>query len=201
MDGFTVYKYVEFLMISLYLIFIFLSVQICFIWVDVDKRELNSKISSKDSILKNSIITVFFIGAFLIIHEFVKGTEQPNLFFKLFELSGFICVVFFIYNWHMTLKSCAHKKKPACDFIQDACLSGIVDEESSTPFLGFRKKMNFRLLFLPVIIVLILSFFIPVSTIYFAAIIGLVFVPPILVIASTLLGGFLISKELNHRQI
>lgn len=149
MDGFTVYKYVEFLMISLYLLFIFLSVQICFIWVDVDKRELNSKISSNDSILKNSIITVFFIGAFLIIQKFVEGTGQPNLFFKLFELSGVICVVFFIYSWHMTLKSCAHKKKPACDFIQDACLSGIVDVEPSTPFLGFRKKINFKLLFLP----------------------------------------------------
>ena len=101
----------------------------------------------------------------------------------------------------MTLKSCAHKKKPACDFIQDACLSGIVDVEPSTPFLGFRKKINFKLLFLPVIIGVIISFFIPVSTIYFVAIIGLLFVPPILVLASTLLGGFLISKELNQRQI
>ncbi len=151
--------------------------------------------------MKNSIITVFFIGAFLIIQKFVEGTGQPNLFFKLFELSGVICVVFFIYNWHMTLKSCAHKKKPACDFIQDACLNGIVDVEPSTPFLGFRKKINFKLLFLLVIIGVIISFFIRVSTIYFVAIIGLLFVPQILVLASTLLGDFFISKELNHRQI
>jgi len=199
MDEYTVYKYLEFLMISLYLIFIFLSVQICFVWVDVDKRELNSKIFANDSILKNSIITVFLIGAFLIIHEFVEGTEQSYLLFELFELLGFICVVYFVHNWYMTLRSCAHKKKPACDFIQDACINGTV--EPSTPFLGFSKKINFRLLVLPVIIGLILSIFIPVSTIYFAVIIGLLFVPPILALASTLLGGFLISKELNHRQL
>jgi hypothetical protein len=201
MDEYTVFKYVEFLMISLYLIFIFLSVQICFIWVDVDKLELNSKIYANDPILKNSIITVFFIGAFLIIHEFVEGTEQSYLLLELFELLGFICVVYFVYNWHMTLRSCAHKKKPACDFIQDACLNSILDIEPSTPFSGFHKKINIRLIFLPVIIVFILSIFIPMSTIYFAVIIGLLFVPPVVAIASTLLGGFLISKELNHRQL
>ncbi|MDP3105759.1 MAG: hypothetical protein Q8M95_14260 [Candidatus Methanoperedens sp.] len=170
MDEYTLYKYVEFLMISLYLIFIFLSVQMCLIWIDVDKHELNSKISANDSILKNSIITVFFIGAFLIIHKFVEGTEQPNLFFKIFELFGFICVVFFIYKWHMTLKSCAHKKKPASDFLHDACLSGIVDVEPSTPFPGFRKKMNFMLLFVSGIAGVLLVFFVPLSTIYFAII-------------------------------
>jgi len=198
MDEYIIYNYVEFLMISLYLIFIFLSVQICFVWVDVDKRELNSKISANDSILRNSIITVFFIGAFLIIHEFVEGTKQVYLLFELFELLGFICVVFFIYNWHITLKSCAHKKKPACDFIREACLNGLVNVEPSTPFLVFHKKTFFRLLFVSGITGAILIFFIPVSTIYFAAIIGLLFVPPIMALVSTLLGGFLISKELKY---
>lgn len=198
MDEYTVYSYVEFLMISLYLIFIFLSVQICFIWVDVDKRELNSKISANESILKNSIITVFFIGTFLIIHEFVEGTKQSYLLFELLELLGFIFVVYFVYNWHITLKSCAHKKKPAFDFIQDACLSGTVEVEQSTPFLVYRKKIFFRLLIVSCITGIILIFFIPVSTIYFAAIIGLLFVPPIMALVSTLLGGFLISKELKY---
>jgi hypothetical protein len=40
-----------------------------------------------------------------------------------------------------------------------------------------------------------------VSTIYFAVIFCLLFVPPVIAIASTLLGGFLISKELNNRQL
>lgn len=198
MDEYTVYSYVEFLMISLYLMFIFLSVQICFVWFDVDKRELNSKISANNSILKNSIITVFFIGAFLIIHEFVEGTKQVYLFFELFELFGFICVVFFIYKWHITLKSCAHKKKTACDFIQDACLNGLVNVQPSAPFLVFHKKTVFRLLLVSGFTGVILIFFIPVSTIYFAAIIGLLFVPPIMAFVSTLLGGFLISKELKY---
>ena len=198
MDEYTVYSYVEFLMISLYLIFLFLSVQICFIWFDVDKRELNSKISANESILKNSVITVFLIGAFLIIHEFVEGTRQSYLLFELFELFGFICVVNFVYNWHMTLKSCAHKKKPVCDLLQDACLSGTVEVEPSTTFLEYRKKINFRLLFVSGIIGAILIFFIPVSTMYFAATIGFLFVPPIMVLVSTLLGGFLISKELKY---
>jgi hypothetical protein len=183
----------------LYLMLVFLSVQIFFMWIDVDKSELRSKISSNESILKNSIITVFFIGTFLIIHKFIEGTKQPYLIIELFDLIGFIFVVYFVYNWHLTLKACSYKKKPASDFILDACLSGNVKIKFNDPFLGESKRTTFRPLIVLGILSVILALFLPVSTIYFAIIIGFLFVPPALALASTMLGGFLISKELHLR--
>lgn len=199
MDEYTVYKYIEFIMVSLYLTFVFLSIQIFFIWMDVDKTELRSKISANESILKNSIITVFFIGTLLIINEFIERTKQPYLIIELFDLMSFVFVVFFVYNWHLTLKACSHKKKTASDFILDACLSGRVKIEPYIPFLGENKRITLKLLIALGLLSVILALFIPVSTIYFAIIIGLLFVPPILALASTMLGGFLISKELYLR--
>ena len=199
MDEYTVYKYIEFLMVSLYLILVFLSIQIFLMWIDVDISQLRSKISANEPILKNSIITVFFIGTLLIINEFIEGTKQPYLFVELFDLMSFICVVYFVYNWHLTLKACSHKKKSASDFILDACLSGRVKIQPYNPFLGENKRTNLKLLIVFGVISVILALFLPVSTIYFAIIIGLLFVPPILALASTMLGGFLISKELYLR--
>jgi len=197
MDGYTVYKYIEFLMVSLYLILVFLSIQIFFMWIDVDISQLRSKISANEPILKNSIITVFFIGTLLIINEFIEGTKQPYLIIELFDLMSFVFVVYFVYNWHLTLKACSHKKKPASDFILDACLSGRVKIHS--PFLGESKRTTLKLLIALGILSVLLALFLPVSTIYFAIIIGLLFVPPILALTSTMLGGFLISKELYLR--
>jgi len=199
MDEYTVYKYIEFIMVSLYLMFVFLSIQIFFMWMDVDKSELRSKISANESILKNSIISVFFIGTLLITHEFIEGTKQPYLIFELFDLMSFIFVVYFVYKWHLTLKACSYKKKPASDFILDACLSGRVRTEQYIPFLGESKRTTLKLLIVLGILSVILALVLPVSTIYFAIIIGLLFVPPILALASTMLGGFLISKELHLR--
>ncbi len=199
MDEYIVYKYIEFLMISLYLIFVFLSVQIFFIWIDVDKSELRSKISENGSILKNSVITVFFVGVFLIIHEFVEGTKQSYLFFEIFELSGFLCVLCFIHKWHLTLKGCSHKKKTPDEFLFDACMGNIIRVDPSDPGLWIHKMINLRLFSIICIIGLMLALSVPVSTIYFAIIIGLVFIPPTLALASTLLGGLLLSKELSAR--
>jgi len=199
MYEYAVYKYIEILMISLYLMFVFLSVQLFFMWIDVDKNELRSKISANGSILKNSIITVFFIGTFLIIHKFIEGTKLSYLFFELFDLIGFISVVYFVYNWHLTLKECSHKKKSASDFILDACLSGKVKIKPNVPFLGESKRITLRPLIVLGILTVILALFLPISTIYFAIIIGLLFVPPALALASTMLGGFLITKELHLR--
>jgi len=199
MDEYTVYKYIEFLMVSLYLILVFLSIQIFFMWIDVDISQLRSKISANEPILKNSIITVFFIGTLLIINEFIEGTKQPYLIIELFDLMSFVFVVYFVYNWHLTLKSCSYKKKPASDFILDACLSGRVKIEPYYPFFGENKRTTLKFLIVMGILSVILALFLPVSTIYFAIIIGLLFVPPILALASTLLGGFLISKELHLR--
>lgn len=201
MDEYAAYNYIELLMISLYLVFVFLSVQIYFIWIDVDKKELRSKISDDESILKNSIIIVFFIGVFFIIHEFVEGTNPSYLLFELFELSGFICVLLFIYNWYLTLKTCAHKKKPASDFLIDACMNGMIKVEAHPSFPGINRMMISRLLSVFCIASVILALVVPVSANYFLIILGLLFVPPALALVSTLFGGFLISREIGHRQV
>ncbi len=201
MDESTVYNYIEFLMISLYLVFVFLSVQICFIWIDVDKNELRSRISIDESLIRNSIITVFFVGIFFIVHELVEGANRSYLLFELFELSGFVCVLLFVYKWYLTLKSCAHKKKPAYDFLLDACMGGITGLEARPSFQGFNRIIISRLLFVFCIMSVVIAFFVSVSTIYFIMIIGILFVPPILALASTLFGGILISREIGHRQM
>lgn len=196
MDEYMIYEYTEFLMISLYLFFIFLSVQIFFIWVDVDKNELKKKISLNGSLLKTSIIAVFLIGVFFIVHELLDEMNGSYLLFELFELSGFLCVLLFVRKWYLALKSCSHKKKPASDFLHDACRSGVVEAGDLPSFLDFNRIMSLRGLTIICVISLILGVFVPVSTIYFIMIIGFLFVPPVLALVSTLLGGFLASKEL-----
>lgn len=196
MDEYSIYKYIEFIMVSLYLMFFFLSIQIFFIWIDIDKNELRSKIFSNGSILKMSIVTVFFIGILLIIKEFIEGSNQTYLMVELFELLGFIFVVYFIYYWHLTLKSCSHKKKPASDFILDACMSGRVNNEPYGQFLGQTTRIFLNVIIAIGILRLMLALFIPITTIYFTLVIAMLFVPPILALASTILGGFLVSKEI-----
>jgi len=43
MNEYTTYKYMEFFIISTYLIFIYLLIQIWFLWKDIEKNDLFSK--------------------------------------------------------------------------------------------------------------------------------------------------------------
>ncbi len=97
MDGSTLYRFIEFTIFVLYLSIIFLSTQMWFIWIDVDKKKLKSRIVVNDSFLKNNIVIVFFIGVFFMIHEFLEGTGLHNsyLYFEFFEMIGFFlhCII------------------------------------------------------------------------------------------------------------
>src|SRR5574337_952169 len=121
MEGYIIYKYIEFIIFLIYLIMVFLSTQMRFIWMGVDKSKLQSKIFADASFLKLNIIIVLLVGIFFTMHEFIEETDIRNsyLYFEFFELLGFICVVSFLYKWHSVLRTCAHKK-PVQDILLEA---------------------------------------------------------------------------------
>lgn len=112
MNEYNIYKYIEFIIFSLYLIFIFLSIQIWFLWKDIDKKELEIKTFINESFFKKNCIYVFAFSIFFMIHEFLEGTTLPNatIYFEFFEMLGFISIVLFAYDWYTVLKTSAHKK-------------------------------------------------------------------------------------------
>ncbi len=112
MNGYEVYKVIEFIIFSLYLAFIFLSVQIWFLWRDVNKNELNVKNFVNESFFKKNCILVFSFSIFFIIHELIEESSLPNsmIYFEFFEMLGFISIVLFAYDWYSVLKISIHKK-------------------------------------------------------------------------------------------
>lgn len=112
MDIFDIYKLMEFLIFSSYLIFIFLSIQIWLMWKDIDKNKLELKTFINESFFKKNCIYVFAFSIFFMIHEILEGAGTPNsiLYFEVFEMLGFICIVLFAYDWYNVLKTCASRK-------------------------------------------------------------------------------------------
>src|SRR5574341_335308 len=100
-------KYLEFIIFSLYLIFIFLSVQIMFLWKDIDKTELKSTIFVNESLFKKSSIYIFSFSTFLMIHEFEFVDVRYS---GIFDMLALICIVLFTYSWYTTLKPYATGK-------------------------------------------------------------------------------------------
>jgi hypothetical protein len=110
-NGYDIYKYIEFIIFLSYLAFIFLSIQIWFLWKDIDKTELKSKIFS-ESFIKKSYAYVFISVMFFMIDEFLEGTIMPNVtvYLEFFEMLAIISLVLFAYEWYRIFKKCAHKK-------------------------------------------------------------------------------------------
>lgn len=197
MEGYAIYRYVEFIIFAIYLIIIFLSTQMRFMWMDVDKNKLQSKVFASESFLKINIIMVLLISIFFMIHEFVEETDLSNsyLYFEFFELMGFICAVSFIYKWHSTLKVCSNKK-PVQDILLEACISS----KAGVGYDPFRRVNSVN----KPVLLLILGFtglaitaVVPIPTLFFALVIMTLFVPPALVFVSILIGASSISKELS----
>ncbi len=197
MNEYTIYKGMEFIIFTLYLVLIFLSAQMVFIWIDVDKNKLKSKIFDNLSFLRTNIFIVFSVSVFFMIHEFFEETNLRNsyIYFEFLELLGFICILLFMFNWYSILKTCAHKK-PAHVTLLEACINHKVIIEHDSPSYGIYISKLTTVMILG-FISLILAFFIPISMIFYALILCFLFVPPILVMASTLIGAFIISKELR----
>ena len=112
MDEYTLYKYMEFFIISIYLIFIYLLVQIWFLWKDIEKNDLFLKTLVKESFFRKNCLYVFLFSSFFTIHEFFEGLDIPNkmVFFEFLEIIAIIILVLFAYNWYITLKPFAKKK-------------------------------------------------------------------------------------------
>ncbi len=112
MDTNYLYKFMEFAMFSSYLILIFLSVQIWFLWKDIDKGSLNMESFINESFFRKNCIYFFGFSIFFIIPAIFEGIgiTDSMLFFKLFDMLGFISIVMFEIGWYKLLKTCANKK-------------------------------------------------------------------------------------------
>jgi hypothetical protein len=111
-DEYTIYKYLEFSIFVLYLILIFLFIQIWFSWKDIDKKELILKSIVDESFFKKNCIYIFLFSFLPLVHELFEGTSLPNIivYLEFFEFLALICLVLFVYNWYVVLKTCANKK-------------------------------------------------------------------------------------------
>ena len=104
------YRYIEPLILFLYMVFIFLSIQIWFMWKDIDKSK--SKISSffDDSFFRKNCIYVYSFSAYFIVHGFFEITTVPGIYIKTLELLTLISLVLFTYDWYSILNTCATKR-------------------------------------------------------------------------------------------
>ncbi len=112
MNGYILYKYIEFFMFTLYLLFIFILAQIWFLWKDVEKNETFFRSIVNESFFKKNCIYIFFISTLFMTHEFFEGMNIPGtmIYFEILELFAVIILVVFAYNWYIILKSCVPKK-------------------------------------------------------------------------------------------
>lgn len=112
LNEYELYKFMEFIMFALYLIFIFLSIQIFFLWKDLNKTELKVKSFINDSFFKKNSIYVFSFSVFFMLHEILEGTSLPYamLYFEFLEMVGLLCLVIFAHAWYRALKACVKKK-------------------------------------------------------------------------------------------
>ncbi len=111
-DEDIIYKFMEFIIFSSYLIFIFLSVQIWYLWKDIDKKELKlHTFINEDFYIKNCVYVFFFTLLFMI-HEFYDEITMHNLilYFKFFDMLAFVSVSLFAYHWYNALKTCPNRK-------------------------------------------------------------------------------------------
>jgi len=108
---YNIYKIMEFIIFTSYLIFIFLSIQIWFLWKHVDKNKLMLKTLTDGSFFKNNCIYVFLFSIFFMIHEVLEGTSIPNasLYFEFFEMLAFLCLSLFAFEWYCMLKEFSNK--------------------------------------------------------------------------------------------
>ena len=121
MNDYILYKYLEFFIFALYLIFVFLLAQIWFLWKDVEKKESNFRSIITESFFKKNCIYVFLFSTFFMAHEFFEGLNIPGtmVFFELLDTIAMVILVLLAYNWYITLKSCVPKKSITKEFASE----------------------------------------------------------------------------------
>lgn len=112
MNGFSVYKWVEFLIFVLYLVFVFLAIQIWFLWKDINKDDFKINKIINESFFKQNCIYIFSFTVFFMGHQILEEANLADamIYLEVMELLGFFSIVLFAYNWYLTLRSMAPKK-------------------------------------------------------------------------------------------
>jgi hypothetical protein len=110
MNNYDIYKYEEFIIFMLYLIFFFISVHVWFLWKNIDKGELKRFING--SFIKKNYAYLSAAIIFSMIHEFVEGATVSDTveYFELLEMLTTLSLVLLGYEWYSLFKRCAHKK-------------------------------------------------------------------------------------------
>lgn len=115
-----IYVAIEYVIFTLYLVFIFLSVQIWFLWKDINKDELEFRNFASESFFRKNSIYVFSFSTFVII----RGVEFINEASGIFDMMALISILLFTYNWYSTLKPYASRKTLPREFIpKKECLT------------------------------------------------------------------------------
>lgn len=112
LDGFAIYKIIEFLIFALYLVFIFLSTQIWLLWKDINKDDFKLNTFVNESFFRRNCIYVFSFTVFFMGHEIIEWTSIADaiIYFEMLEMLGIFCVVLFAYDWYIVLKLSVPKK-------------------------------------------------------------------------------------------
>lgn len=112
LDEFTLYKFIEFIIFTLYLMFIFFAIQIWFLWKDLKKDDLQLNTLVDESFFKKNCIYVFLFTLFFTGHEIIEGLSFTNsfIYYEFIEMLGFICIVLFAHSWYNALRSSVGKK-------------------------------------------------------------------------------------------
>ncbi|VVB91299.1 Uncharacterised protein [uncultured archaeon] len=112
MDGFALYKFVEFMIFALYLVFIFLAIQIWLLWKDLNKDDFKLNTFINESFFRKNCIYIFSFTVFFMSHELIEGTRIADaiIYFEMLEMFGIFCLVLFAYDWYIVLRVSAPKK-------------------------------------------------------------------------------------------
>lgn len=108
-----IYMVIEYVIFTLYLVFIFLSVQIWFLWKDINKDKLEFRHFASESFFRKNSIYVFSFSTFLIIRDFEFINEASGIF----DMMALISILLFTYSWYSTLKPYANRKTLPREFI------------------------------------------------------------------------------------
>ncbi len=112
LDKFAIYKFIEFIIFALYMIFIYLAIQIWFLWKEVNKDDFKINTFLNESFFKKNCIYVFSFSVFFMGHEIIEETNTGYgmIYFELLEMLGFIFIVLFAYDWYSVLRLSVNKK-------------------------------------------------------------------------------------------
>lgn len=100
-------KIVEYIIFTLYLLFVFLSIQIWFLWKDINKDDFKFISFANESFFKKNSIYVFSFSTFFIVRDFEFVNKN---YFELFDMLALLSIVLFTYSWYKTLKMNSKRK-------------------------------------------------------------------------------------------